>query len=70
MQPYQQRVVDEAEALRDKHHKLAIFMGRPTFHLQSDLAQEQMSYQFEHMSKYLDVLDDRILGFAGYPADG
>ena len=61
MEDYQQRVIDEKEALDEKIEKLSTFIGSKLFETlnndgQDILLQEQLS----HMIAYSSVLEKRI----------
>lgn len=60
LKPYQQRVVDEREALEEKLEKLTAFLNSPTV---ADLPRdehERLSEQARHMRDYSRVLAQRI----------
>lgn len=63
MQPFQQRVVEEADDLLGKIGRLKGFMHNPKF-LELPLdEQERMKLQAQHMADYHGVLSQRIAAF-------
>jgi hypothetical protein len=68
LQPHQQRVMDEATALRDRLAKLAMFLVRLANGALPPIdAAEHMRLQRQcaAMTTYLDVLTERIEAFKG-----
>lgn len=63
MQEYQQRVVNEESELTDKLNKLTAFFETDRYKALHDAEQERMYRQSQHMSKYRDVLLERIQAF-------
>lgn len=63
MQPHQQRVVDEKEALDEKLNKLVEFFETPIFAALPADEQSRLARQCEHMGKYSEVLGERIAAF-------
>jgi hypothetical protein len=65
MKAYQQRVVDEKTELDAKLTKLKAFFtsGTGVFQKLPQAEQERMQRQAEHMSRYSDVLGERISAF-------
>ena len=63
MQPYQQRVVEEAADLKSKLDNLDAFIASKTFHTIRSDEQSRLYEQAIHMRAYLHVLDDRIAAF-------
>jgi|688.fasta_scaffold24636_8 hypothetical protein len=62
--PHQQRVVDEANELKDKFSKLGAFiLDNPIFLTLIDDEQQDLSEQYNVMEKYIVVLDRRIARF-------
>lgn len=66
LKPHQQRVVTEWEELRDRLEKLGKFItDTPAVFLQLPLEEQDLLHQqFEAMTRYHDVLVQRIAGFA------
>lgn len=63
LQPHQQRVVEEREALQEKVEKLKTFIESETFKTLSKNDQKLLKYQLIHMNSYLYVLEVRIIMF-------
>jgi hypothetical protein len=63
MEPYQQRVVDEKEALSDKLDKLETFLGGANINLVLPEEQTRLSRQCLIMQLYEQVLSERIAAF-------
>lgn len=64
MKPYQQRVIDEKNALDEKAQKLSEFIGsNPLFGKLDPKEQERMKVQNDLMWQYSEVLGDRIAAF-------
>ena len=62
--PHQQRVIDEANELRDKFSKLGAFvLDNAIFPTLPQEERDDLESQFVLMGKYLDVLDRRISRF-------
>jgi hypothetical protein len=62
--PHQQRVVDEANELRDKFKKLATFiLVDPIYQTLEDDEKNDLAYQLDLMESYLVVLERRIERF-------
>jgi hypothetical protein len=61
--PYQRRVVDELNELRLKLEKLNQFVETKTFDNLPFDEQKRLLKQSSLMSKYVDVLQDRIVHF-------
>lgn len=65
LQPHQQRVVEEKEALQEKVEKLEKFTQSEIFKTLSKNDQKLLKYQLIYMSGYLYVLEARAIMFAG-----
>lgn len=64
MQPHQQRVVDEKNALDEKAVALNYFIGTsPTFETLDPAEQERLKEQKTIMWKYSEILGKRISAF-------
>lgn len=63
LQPHQQRVVEEKEALQEKVEKLKTFTESETFKTLSKNDQKLLKYQLIHMNNYLYVLEVRVMMF-------
>jgi len=64
MEPYQQRVVDEATELEDKQAKLAAFIESTPFFAGLDVTQQGLlKAQLKAMDSYLEILRLRIALF-------
>jgi hypothetical protein len=63
MQPYQERVVDERNELAEKVEKLRIFLSSASFIALRVAEQDRLVRQYQHMTAYLDILNQRILAF-------
>ena len=64
MQPHQQRVVDEANELEDKHSKLSAFIDQsPVFSGLDSTQKGLLKAQAGAMSSYLQILNLRIASF-------
>lgn len=63
MQPHQQRVVDEKEALDEKIDKLDAFRAGDIFSALVKDEQDRLNMQLSHMRAYSGVLADRIAAF-------
>jgi len=62
--PHQQRVVDEANELRDKFSKLGAFiLDNPIFLTLSEEEKKDLDQQYIAMEHYLVILDRRISRF-------
>lgn len=63
LQPHQQRVVEEQKALAERIDKLKAFSVSPKwFDVPAD-EQDRMMRQLTHMSRYNEVLEERIAAF-------
>lgn len=65
LQPHQQRVVEEKEALQEKVEKLEKFTQSEIFKTLSKTDQKLLKYQLIYMIGYLNVLEARVMMFAG-----
>lgn len=64
MQPHQQRVIDEKEALDIKARQLSNFIGEnPLFDSIDPEEQERLKLQNDIMWQYSEVLGERIAAF-------
>lgn len=63
MQPYQQRVVEEAEQLDERIDKLFAFTEHPNFQLVPEDERDRMYRQLDAMRLYSLVLHERIEAF-------
>ena len=63
MEAYQQRVVDEFVALREKRELLEVFMTSKIFSGLPNDEQLRMGRQLYHMTGYAEVLGERIAAF-------
>ena len=63
MEAYQQRVVEEKEALDEKIEKLKAFTDTERFCALDEAEQERMTYQLEVMREYSQILGERIAAF-------
>lgn len=63
LQPHQQRVVEEKEALQEKVEKLKTFTESETFKTLSKNDQKLLKYQLIHLNSYLYVLEVRVMMF-------
>ncbi|EBV7253333.1 hypothetical protein RJM00_003000 [Salmonella enterica] len=64
MQPYQQRVVDEASELRKKLEALNVFISsNETYQKLTEEERERLARQSRVMGDYLAVLQERISAF-------
>lgn len=64
MQPHQQRVADEREALAGNVDRLAAFIRANSIFATLPVAeQDRLARQLAHMTAYLGVLDERIAAF-------
>lgn len=61
--PYQQRVVEEKQALDEKITRLAEFMTGEVFPRLSDVEQSRLRNQIRFMGGYSAVLEERIAAF-------
>ena len=62
--PHQQRVVDEANELRDKFSKLGSFiLDNPIYQGLEQDEKQDLADQYDVMEKYLAILDRRISRF-------
>jgi len=59
-EPYQQRVVEEMEALEDKILKLETFLKTPFFSTLSGRERDLLSHQYYIMRSYFSLLSQRI----------
>jgi hypothetical protein len=65
MQPHQQRVLFERQALAGNVDRLAAFIAHnAVFSTLPFAEQDRMTRQLAHMTAYLGVLDERIAAFA------
>lgn len=66
MLPHQQRVVDERNELVSKMAKLYDFIdeANPIFSKLDDAERDRLVRQHGHMTRYAEVLDERIAAFA------
>lgn len=64
MKEFQQRVVDEKEALDDKRNKLEQFIAGAVFKGLPEDEQERLVRQSSCMAEYSDILGERIAAFA------
>ena len=62
-QPYQQRVVEEKNALKEKLDKLTVFLGSESFKNLHETDQTLLIMQKRYMTAYLDILNVRIERF-------
>lgn len=62
--PYQQRVIDERDALVDKIDKLGPFIGSPVWEKLPSDEQARLQKQLAIMHQYVEVLIERISNFA------
>jgi hypothetical protein len=60
MQPHQQRVVEEKDALAEKLTKLNSFIGGTIYDSLSADERNRLCRQAAVMKDYLDILNDRI----------
>ena len=60
IRPFEQRILDEREALNDKLFKILDFTRRPNFLAVSYIERELIIAQSRAMTAYLDKLDKRI----------
>lgn len=67
IRPFEQRILDEREALNEKLFKLLDFTRRPNFLAVAYAERELIIAQSRAMTSYLDKLDKRIDLF--YPYD-
>lgn len=63
MKPYQQRVIDEKDALAEKCTKLSAFVFSAAYVALDDLERSRLTSQLRHMMGYLEDLRDRIAAF-------
>lgn len=63
LQPFQQRVVEEREDLRERTEKLLAFIDSPAFAKVGRSEQHRMRLQASSMTEYGNVLADRIAHF-------
>lgn len=63
MEAYQQRVVEEKEALDEKIKKLDVFVGTERFCALPLAEQIRMAAQLEVMREYSQILGERIAAF-------
>ena len=63
MNPYQERVIEEKEALEEKYRKLTTFFDQPAFQDVPMDEQVRMARQADVMKEYLDILNARIVRF-------
>ena len=63
MEAYQQRVVEEKEALDEKIKKLDVFVGTERFCALPIAEQVRMTAQLEVMREYSQILGERIAAF-------
>ena len=64
MPPYQQRVVDEYEALESRTLALYGFFNNPLFENLGTRDQELLLLQYEYMKQYSNILSQRIARFS------
>jgi hypothetical protein len=60
MEPHQERVIKEKEALQPMVSKLHNFVNGASFDSVSPEEQQLLKRQLSHMQAYLDTLNDRI----------
>lgn len=65
LQPHQQRVVEEKEALQEKVEKLKTFRETAMFKTLSKTDQKLLNYQLMLMKGYLNILNIRVEIFNG-----
>lgn len=63
MEEFQQRVVDEKNALDEKIAKLKSFMLGPIYARLDDDERSRLMIQTQHMVGYSDILGQRIAAF-------
>lgn len=64
MQPWQQRVVEEQQALDEKRRKLSAFIASDTFKNMEDWREaSRLKFQARVMKQYSDILAARIAAF-------
>ena len=63
--PYQQRVIDECDALTTKAGALWLFMGTPTYRALDTAERTRLRLQWKVMQLYAEILRDRIGVFDG-----
>lgn len=62
--PHQQRVIDEANELKDKFSKLGAFiLDNPIYQTLDEDEVQDLSEQYDVMEKYIVILDRRIARF-------
>lgn len=68
IQPHQQRVLDEKEALDDKLTKLIAFFSTKIYDELTMQEQELLKLQSSYMQSYSNILAERIALFKDLPA--
>lgn len=63
LQPHQQRVVEERQALNVKHVALIAFGTTPLFQKIDAAERDRLTRQEAVMRQYLAILDERIAAF-------
>lgn len=63
MEAFQQRAVDEKQALDEKIQKLTAFVGGSIFAGLDEDERSRLSIQLQHMNGYSEVLGQRIAAF-------
>lgn len=61
--PYQQRVVEEKDALDQKLDALHAFQDGPLFPRLTSTEQARMNLQAHYMARYSEILGERIAAF-------
>lgn len=65
MKPYQARVIEEADELRTKLLALSKFLGSAQFQTLPPKQKQLLKAQSNVMTKYHNILSDRIAAFEG-----
>lgn len=65
MQPFQQRVIDEADELGERLCKLDTFIRGSVFQKLEEAERIRLSMQSIVMTDYLGILNERIKAFEG-----
>jgi len=65
MQPHQQRVIEEKDALDEKLRKLLVFFQSPIFAELPEVERSRLRNQARFMDGYSAVLAERIDAFVG-----
>ena len=60
MEAYQERVIEERNALQEKLEKLTSFFGTSLYHNLPQYQREMLDKQHAHMASYRNVLNERI----------